>query len=160
MTVEIQKNKDNNTCIQSMITIRKQYRQVPKKVSIDRKSRNKMRRFHDQDECYLEKYLPSKYTVVRERDIRTLLLQVITLNLKEDSCIWYKGHGYNCMSRIETLLCHITGRSIIMDLRMELMSQTILGTYSRINIQLSGKIRLGQDAILYLTFINIIRRKK
>ena len=53
-TVEIQDNKGDNTPMKSVIAIRKQYRGVMKKGSTERKSRNKMRRFCEEDDCYLD----------------------------------------------------------------------------------------------------------
>ena len=51
--VEIQKNKDDNNLMQSVIDVRKKEREVMKKGSTERKSRNKMRRVCEEDDCYL-----------------------------------------------------------------------------------------------------------
>ena len=58
--LEIQRNKYNNTLMQSVITIRKQEREVMNKRSTNRKPRNKMRRVCEKDYCYLDEYHPLK----------------------------------------------------------------------------------------------------
>ena len=58
MTVEIQKNKDDNILMQSVITIQKQDKQFTKKGSTERKFRNKIKRVCEEDDWYLDKDRP------------------------------------------------------------------------------------------------------
>ena len=60
ITVERQNNKDYNTLIQYVIAIQRQYMEVMKKGSTERKFRNKMRRVCEEGDCYLDKYHPIK----------------------------------------------------------------------------------------------------
>ena len=60
MTAEIQNFKDDNTLMQSVITIWKQDRGGIKKGYTDIKFRNKIRRVYEDDELYLDKYRPFK----------------------------------------------------------------------------------------------------
>ena len=55
MTMEIQRNKDDNTIMQYVIDIRKQESGVMNKAYIERKFRNKMRRVCEEDYRYLDK---------------------------------------------------------------------------------------------------------
>ena len=56
MTAKPQNNKYDNTLMQSVIGIRKQENYVTKKGSTERKSRNKIRRVCEEDDCYLDGY--------------------------------------------------------------------------------------------------------
>ena len=103
--------------------------------------------------------IPSKEPVVREIDMKNLLSQFITLNSKENFCMWYRCYVKNQIPRIHTLLWHISGRPRIFNLRIELMCQISLGTCPRIYIQLPQKRSLGQDVKLSSAFRNMISMK-
>ena len=94
--------------------------------------------FCEDDDCYL-KIVPSKYPVIREREMKNLLSRVITLNSKGNSCMWCKGYGDKLIPRIHNLLCHLTQRSSIINLHLEVMCHPTSGPYSRINIKLPKK---------------------
>ena len=60
MTVETRKNKDDNTLMQSMIYISKQYREVTKEGYTDSKFNNKPRHVCEEDDWYIDKDRPFK----------------------------------------------------------------------------------------------------
>ena len=102
----------------------------------------------------------SKDTIVRERQMKILLSQVTKLNSKRKYYMWCRGYGNNKNPRMDTLLWHITVKSSIPNIRMELVCKPTLGPHSRINVQPSWKISLCQDKGLSSTLIKMIRRKK
>ena len=126
MTVEIHNNKDKNTMVQSVKAVLKQEKEFMKERSTDGKFRNKSRVVCERYDCYIYKYLPSKRTCRQGEKYEELF---VTLNLKKKSFMWCKCYGDNYMPRIDTLLCHITVRSVITNIQVELMFQPTFGPY-------------------------------
>ena len=85
MTVEIKKNRDDNTHMQYVNDIHKKEREVKNKISTDRKFRKKLVTFVNGMVTIQANIVLSKDLVVKGRETNIFLSQVETLNSKDDS---------------------------------------------------------------------------
>ena len=85
MTVEIKKNRDDNTHMQYVNDIHKKEREVKNKISTDRKFRKKLVTFVNGMVTIQANIVLSKDPVVKGRETNIFLSQVETLNSKDDS---------------------------------------------------------------------------